>query len=190
MKPITTPEARSTVTRRRLLAGVGATAVGGAGLLAISSEPVRAQVTMGSFTLTGDSAELNDPPTSITATATGEYVVTASTVPDRVDKILQLRVGPEPLVDSVVTEADFETKSGTINLSGDVYSHKDISRGYFMPEEGATKTTAVTARLVVRVVVDGVLKSESWVEDSAPITIDHTGMVVEVGGSGSMTING
>jgi hypothetical protein len=188
MEPNTTPEAGSIVTRRRVLAGTGASVAGGAGLLTLGSDPAEAQVTMGELAVTGDEASVDNPPSRIDVSVSGEYAIDSSTVPEKVETILQVHV--DGMADDLAMQTDFDTQANTYSITADIFSnHKDISQGYFTPDaEGGEKSTEILVRVVCRAVVDGWVEAEAFVEDTAIITIGLNGMEVAVGGTGSTDI--
>lgn len=177
-------DSRSIVSRRRVLAG-------GAGLLALTSDdPARAEVVMGEFSVSSDSATVDGPPERIDVTASGEYEITSNTVPEMTETTLQVHVGGEgQAVDDLDTQTAFDTAAGTFDLSADLYSHADVAQGDLMPaERGTTKTTDLLIRVVVSAVSGGSILAEDHVQDTTTVTLDYEGVVVALGGEGAVEV--
>lgn len=179
-----------TVSRRATLAkvGTGAALLGGIGALTIGSQEASATVTMGELSMTGDEANVNDPPTRIDVAVSGEYAIISTTTPEKVETILQVEV--DGLVDDLDMQVDFDQTSGTYLITADIFSnHNDISQGYFTPADpDSQKVTDVIVRVVCRGVIGGEIRAEAVVEDTVTVTINRDGMNVSVGGEGSVSV--
>lgn len=178
----------SGITRRRVVAGLGATVATGGGVLALTDrDPVRAEVTMGELAIDDEAATVAGPPEKIRVSASGEFDVESSAPVERVDCILQVEV--DGTADDLATDTDFEDAAGTYDVAANLYDHRAVSTGDLTPADGpATTETDLTVRIVCAAIVDGEIAAEAVVEEAVTLAITREGMTVSVGGSGSVDV--
>jgi hypothetical protein len=188
MKPNDTDYDRSTVTRRRVLAAAGGATLAGLAVLESGSRRTRAEVSMGEFSVSGDSATVDGPPAAITITASGEFEIQAPEPPEKVEQTLQVRLGGGDS-DDLARDAAFDTASGSFDFSTGLYSHQAVERGDLTPTSaGQTRETDLRVRVIVGASRGGELIAESYVEETATLSITQEAIEVSIGGSASVSI--
>lgn len=175
------------VSRRKYLLLSGSVATGGlAGC--IGTAEAQTDVTMGELDIQGDSATLNEPPSEIAINVSGEWETTAQQTPEQIRVTLQCHVGEDSLVDDIAQELYFDAKAGSYEIAGDLLDHRDISAEDMNPPVGETMTVPLTVRVILSVIVDGSIKSEEFIEKSAPLEITAEGITAQLSGQGSVEI--
>jgi hypothetical protein len=176
-----------TLSRRRVLLGAGALALGTGSIAYATSERASAEVTMGQLSIDGDDAGVSNPPERIDINVDGEFSIASSQTPERVEVVCQVHV--DGTADDIATVSKFEVSDGTYSLSANLYEHRDVAQGDLTPStSGEVVTTELTVRIICGAIVEGERVSEDFVEDSATIEITKEGMQVNLSGSGSVDI--
>lgn len=162
---------------------VGAAGVGG---LSYATDTASAEVSA-DFTASGDAATLSDPPASITVSATGEFAAETTASLDQVQITLQAEAFDQ--LDDLTSMTVIDGATGTYDLRADLLAdHRDLEAADFLPVEGESLTTDVRLRVVAAAVQNGEIAAEGAAEATVPVTVNHEGVVVTVGGTGSVTI--
>jgi len=177
------------VSRRKFIAvsGAAATALATAGC--VGSASAQSDVSMGELTVDGDDVTLNSAPSAVNVSVSGEWNVTANQTPEQVKLTLQCHVGEDdPRVDDIATNTQFDKQAGTYEITGDLLEHRDVSADEFNVAAGETVTIPLLVRVICSVVINGEMVSESFVEDTAPITVSAEAIETTVGGSGSVVV--
>jgi len=179
------------VTRRRAVASVAALGIGGVGLTSLGGDTASAEVTMGDFTATGDSATMSTAPSAVTVSTSGEWSVNApSGTVEQVMLKLNVAVGDGDDAD-IASDRVFDAVDGTFELDGELIGdHPDVTADMFSPSGGdAEKTTPVTVAVVVSAVQGGNIIAEARAEDTADVTVSEEGVEVRVGGSATVDVS-
>lgn len=175
------------VSRRKYLLLSGSLASGGlAGC--IGTADAQTDVQMGELNVDGDTATVNNAPSEIAIEVSGEYKIESNSTPEQIKLTLQCHVGEESLVDDISTSTQFDTKAGTYEITGDLLDHRDVTADQLTPEAGKTLTVPLLVRIIISVVQNGEIVSESFVENQAPLEITAEGIEAMIGGTGSVTV--
>lgn len=176
------------LTRRRVL-GVGGTLLAAGGGLGLSTrDATAAEVSMGELDVSGDSATVDEPPSEILVSVSGEYRVEGPSPPEQSRTVLQVRVGDtsDDLDTGVYLDSPAE---GSYSHSVDLYDHRAVERGSLIPQEvGETVEVPLRVRVILLAVTDGSIQAETYAEDNATLTLTLDGLELSVGGSGSVSI--
>lgn len=187
-KPFTADSTVSRPTRRQVLATGGAALAGGGALLTLGSRGVAAQVTMGELAVSGDDATVGDAPSEVMIDVAGEWSADAPSPPEQVRAVLQIHV--DGSADDLAEQMYFDQSAGEYTLSTNLYDHRNVSQGQLTPDAaGETAAWELLVRVILVVVADGSIQAEEFVEDTAELRLTREGYDLQVGGSGSVTIN-
>lgn len=179
------------VTRRRAVASAAAVGVGGLGLTSLTGDTVSAEVTMGEFTATGDSATVSNVPSTVSLSTSGEWSVTAPN-----GSVEQVMLTLNAAVDGgdgadVASDRVFDATEGTFSLSGELIAdHPDVTGEMFVPADAdGEKTTPVRVAVIVSAVQNGEVVADARAEDTADVTVTKEGVKVHVGGSATIDVS-
>lgn len=177
------------LTRRRVLTLTGTTVLGGTALLTASTGTrATADVSMGSLDISGDSQALQDAPSAVTLEVTGSWELTG-TEPDQARCILQVEFNSTSRDLDEVMELD-SPMSGNYTLSSDLLAHPEVDASALLPSEiGATADSTFTIRVILLAISSGEIQQETYVQDTATLSLTKDGLTLEVGGSGSISVS-
>lgn len=182
-----TPLADSSITRRRLIAGVGGCAAGTGLLVSQMGASTAASVEMDNLNVSGDAGEFDAPPAKLTVTVDGALSMEGDP-PEQSVAILGIRYdGTEFSLDHEIFQNS--PSEATFTLSGNVFDWRGLSPGDVFPDHpGASDTASFVVRLKAQAFEGNELVAEDVVEDTASVELTNAGKVIQTGGSGSMNV--
>lgn len=174
--------------RRKYLAVAGGTALAATTLASIPQESAGASVSMDGLNVQDNDKTLNSAPSSVTLEVTGQYELQGTT-PDQSRLVLQLEHNSTTREPDEILNHSEGIMSGSYTLTGDVLAHPEIDASSLMPvNAGETKTTEITVRVVLLAVSGGEIQNETFVEDTATLSLSKNGVELAVSGSGGLTV--
>lgn len=181
------PNTDSLVSRRGFVLS-GSALAGGVGLLTISTERTRAEVSMGTLDISGDTKEMDSPPSSVTLTVNGNWEITGNT-PEQSRVVLQIHAGETARDMDEHLELD-SPSAGDYSLSAGLLDHPEIDAEALIPSEvGKTAETKLTIRVILLAVSNQTIQAETYVEDTATLTLTKSGLELSVNGSGEVDVS-
>lgn len=176
-------------TRRRFLAAGATAALGGTALLTTSQETrATADVSMGELSIQGDSQALQDAPTAVTLEVSGSWELTG-TQPDQSRVVLQVEYNSTSRDMDEVMELD-SPMSGNYTLTADLLAHPEVDASVLLPSEiGATADSTFTIRVILLAISSGEIQQETYVQDTATLSLTKDGLELSVGGTGSISVS-
>lgn len=169
-------------TRRKLLAGVGATAVGGIAISQTSSE-ANAQVEMTDLSVPNQEEVTTQEIQDVLLSVSGMWSYSGNVVPDEWEATLEAGNAPDtthPL--ATVSEAQDLSKedSGEFTLTGSLLDspHYDMSN-FALQRAGDEKSTPFVAALDFTVKRDGDVVAQARAVDNARITVSREAVSVD-----------
>lgn len=162
------------------------------GALAVTSGSAGAQATLDTseFSVEGANTTTTGNVSDVTLAASVDY---SHDVPDATRRIVKLKVGPEggstELVDYRQTREPDGTASGTLDLSGSVLEHGELSAESFNPPLAETTSRELVVEAVIEVQRSGGDAVTKTVSDTVTVTVnDGAELTVSLGGSGSVSV--
>lgn len=143
---------------------------------------------MGTLDISGDTKEMDSPPSSVTLTVNGSWEITG-TAPEQSRCILQVHAnGTARDMDEQLTLDS--PKSGEYSLSAGLLDHPEIEAAELIPSDvGKTAETTLTIRVILLAVSNQQIQAETYVEDTAALKLTKSGLELAVGGSGEVEVS-
>ena len=180
-------ETDSVVSRRGFILS-GSALAGGVGLLTLTSQRTRAEVDMGTLSISGDTKEMDSPPSSVQLTVDGSWEITGST-PEQTRVVLQVHA------DGTARDMDERLvmdnpAAGDYSVSAGLLDHPEIEADELIPSEvGKTAETELTVRIILLAVSNQQIQAETHVEDTAVLKLTKSGLKLAVEGSGEIDVS-
>ena len=148
------------VSRRKYILG-GATLAGGVGLLTLTSDRTKAQVSMDTLDVSGASKSMSQPPSSVTLTVGGKWQIDGPT-PEQARCVLQ--------VEHNSTNRDMDEyiamdtpASGSYELAAQLLDHPEIAASDLLPNEaGQVRNTVIVVRVILLAISSGERQAETF----------------------------
>lgn len=142
---------------------------------------------MDTLNVQGDTAELSQPPSSVTLTVTGDWEI-GGPAPEQSRVILQ--VEHDATSRDMDEFIDMDTPaSGSYQLAAELLDHPEIYGSDLLPAEpGQVTNTEIVVRVILLAINSGEISAESYVEDTASIQLTNDGLELAVGGSGAVNV--
>ena len=177
-----------TVSRRKYIIGA-ATLAGGVGVFTLTSQRTKAQVSMDTLSVSGDSATMDQPPSSVALDVSGSWQIDG-TPPEQSRVVLQVEHASTSRDMDEIIEMDTPA-SGVYQLHAQLLDHPEITGADLMPEKvGGKRETEIVVRVILLAVSGGEVQAETFVEDTATITMTKDGLELSVGGAGEVSVSG
>jgi hypothetical protein len=185
------------ITRRRVLAGTGATLASGGVLFATTSGTAKAQseVRYGQLEVPDsthllESGDVKDVQMVVNA----EFTWSSNYNPDKWE--LQLKVGTNqddviPIAEATSDDTLLQEGEDTAKLSGSLLDAPDFSKNMFEVPNGGTKQVTVSTALIFELVRDGEVVGEAEATRDVLLTTTQESIEadVQVGGTGGVTVS-
>lgn len=143
---------------------------------------------MGELSIQGDSQALQDAPSAVTLEVTGSWELTG-TEPDQSRVVLQVEFNSTSRDMDEVMALD-APMSGNYTLSTDLLSHPEVDAAALLPTEiGATADSTFTIRVILLAITSGEIQQETYVQDTATLSLTKDGLELSVGGTGSISVS-
>lgn len=189
VREIWQPAARQ---KYRLLALAAVVLVITSGGILATTDSAGAQTSLDTsdFNVQGTNTTTSGSVSDVTLSASVDY---SHSVPDATRRIVKLKVGPKGgstvLVDYRQTREPEGTASGTLELSGSVLEHGELSAESFNPPLAETTSRELLVEAVIEVQRAGGDAVTKTVSDTVTVTVnDGATLSVAVGGSGSVSV--
>lgn len=173
--------------RRKFLLTGGTIAASTAAGLTLLTHPADAQLTMGTLDVQGASKTIGNPPSKVTLSVSGRYELTGST-PDQSRVVLQVEHN------SVSRDLDEQINlnqimSGDYSLSADLLAHPEVEASALVPSTvGKTSENTFTIRVILLAVTGGSIQQETYLEDTATLSLTRDGLELTLSGTGSIQV--
>jgi len=143
---------------------------------------------MGTLDISGETKEMDSPPSKVTLSVNGSWQITGST-PDQTRVVLQVHANgtARDMDEQLVLD---QPKSGDYSVSASLLDHPEIEGSELIPSEvGKTATTELTIRIILLAVSNQAIQAETYVEDTAALKLTKSGLKLAVQGSGDVVVS-
>lgn len=143
---------------------------------------------MGSLNVQGASKTLGQPPTSVTLSVSGRYELVGST-PDQSRVVLQIEHNSVSRdMDEVINLNNI--MSGDYRLSADLLAHPEVEAAELVPTTvGQTAQSTFIVRVILLAVSGGSIQQETFLEDTATLSLTRDGLELSLSGSGGISVS-
>lgn len=143
---------------------------------------------MGTLDISGDTKELDSPPSKVTLTVNGSWEITGNT-PEQTRVVLQVHANgtARDMDEQLVLD---NPKSGEYSLRAGLLAHPEIEASALIPNEvGKTTDTELTVRVILLAVSNQQIQAETFVEDTAALKLTKSGLELAVSGEGDVSVS-
>lgn len=175
------------VSRRKYLLGA-ATLAGGVGVVTLSSQRTKAQVAMDTLDVSGDTASMSEPPSSVMLSVSGSWTIDGQT-PEQARVVLQVECNSTSRDMAEMLEMD-SPGAGEYALEAQLLDHPEITGADLLPQDvGKQKQTEIVVRTILLAIESGEIQNEVFAEDTATITLTKDGLELSIEGTGNVSVS-